>query len=150
MNGRTRSDGQLEDDRTRGHPWLLVLILTTVGILVIRFMSPAISPEPPALDPAVVDVTIDMKGFEQDTIRVRAGEPVTIRLTSLDGPYHLDGGGKHQLAIDELDVNIIAAAGGSASATFTATKPGTYAFYCDICCGGRANPTMVGTLVVEA
>ena len=150
MNGRTRSDGQLEDDRTRGHPWLLVLILTTVGILVIRFMSAAVSPDLPAPDPAVVDVAIDMKGFDRDTIRVRAGVPVTIRLTSLDGPFHLDGGGKHQLAIDELGVNIIAPARGSASAKFTPTEPGTYAFYCDICCGGRANPTMIGALVVEA
>ena len=25
-----------------------------------------------------------------------------------------------------------------------------YTFYCDICCGGRANPSMQGTLIVEA
>jgi heme/copper-type cytochrome/quinol oxidase subunit 2 len=150
MSAHTRPDDRCQNDRTRGHPWLLVLILTTVGILVIRFMSPTVSPDLPAPDPAVIDVTIDMKGFDRDTIRVRAGEPVTIRLTSLDGPFHLDGGGKHQLAIEELGVDIIAPARGSASATFTATEPGTYTFYCDICCGGRANPTMIGALVVEA
>ena len=150
MSTHTRPDDRRRDDRTRRHPWLLVLILTTVGILVIRFMSPAVSPDLPAADPEVIDVTIDMKGFDRDTIRVHAGKPVTIRLTSLDGPFHLDGGGKHQLAIEELGVDIIAPARGSASATFTATEPGTYTFYCDICCGGRANPTMIGALVVEA
>ena len=35
-------------------------------------------------------------------------------------------------------------------ATFTPDAPGEYTFYCDICCGGRANPTMNGKLIVEA
>jgi heme/copper-type cytochrome/quinol oxidase subunit 2 len=150
MNVPARPNGGHESRQGRGHPWLFVLILSTVGILVIRFISAGVAPDLPTPDPAVVDVSIDMKGFDRDTIRVRAGEPVTIRLTSLDGPFHLDGGGQHQLAIDELGLDIIAPARGSASATFTATEPGTYTFYCDICCGGRANPTMIGALVVEA
>jgi peptide/nickel transport system substrate-binding protein len=33
--------------------------------------------------------------------------------------------------------------------TFTPDKAGTYTFYCDICCGGKANPTMNGQIVVE-
>lgn len=150
MSAPSRPNGDRESERRRGHPWLFVLILSTVGILVIRFMSAGVAPNLPTPDPAVVDVSIDMKGFDRDTIRVRTGERVTIRLTSLDGPFHLDGGGKHQLAIDELGVDIIAPARGSASATFTVTEPGTYTFYCDICCGGRANPTMIGSFVVEA
>jgi hypothetical protein len=38
----------------------------------------------------------------------------------------------------------------SNAATFTPVKAGVYEFYCDICCGGRANPTMQGRLIVEA
>lgn len=131
------------------HPILFVLILVAVAGLTAYVFTPWIAPDLPEAEPDVIDVTIDMKGFDKPLIRVEAGAPVTIRLTSLDGPFHLDGGGKHQLAVDELGLDIIAPARGSASATFTPTEPGTYEFYCDICCGGRANPSMIGTLVVE-
>ncbi|MBI2074196.1 MAG: cupredoxin domain-containing protein, partial [Gemmatimonadetes bacterium] len=58
--------------------------------------------------------------------------------------------GKHQFAIDALGVNIIAPPLGTREATFTPPAPGAYEYYCDVCCGGRANPTMVGKLIVEA
>lgn len=103
---------------------------------------------PPA-NAAVIDVSADMGGFDRSEIRVQAGKPVTLRLTSLDTRFHTDGGGRHQLAVDELGVNIVAQPLGSASQTFTPTVPGVYTFYCDICCGGRANPRMTGTLIVE-
>jgi heme/copper-type cytochrome/quinol oxidase subunit 2 len=90
-----------------------------------------------------------MGGFSQSEIRVKAGEPITIRLTSLDNRYHTDGGGQHQLAVDELDLDVIAPPLGSSWVTFMPDEPGVYPFYCDICCGGRANPTMQGRLVVE-
>ena len=98
----------------------------------------------------VIDVAADMSGFDQSEIRLKAGEPVTIRLRSLDNSHHTDGGGKHQFAVDELGVDIIAQPLNTNYATFTPDKPGKYAFYCDICCGGRANPTMNGTLIVES
>ena len=98
----------------------------------------------------VIDLEADMSGFNQKEIHVRVGRAVTIRLTSLDNSHHTDGGGKHQWAIDELGVNIIAEPESSNYVTFTPDKPGTYTFYCDICCGGRANPTMNGQLIVEA
>jgi heme/copper-type cytochrome/quinol oxidase subunit 2 len=67
----------------------------------------------------------------------------------MDNSAHTDGGGKHQWAVDELSVSIIAPPEGSNYATFTPTKAGKYTYYCDICCGGKANPTMSGTLIVE-
>nr|MBI2904861.1 cupredoxin domain-containing protein [Chloroflexota bacterium] len=97
----------------------------------------------------VIDVAADMGGFDMKLIRVKVGQPVTVRLTSLDNSHHTDGGGKHQWAVDELEVSIVAPPEGSNYATFTPTKAGTYIYYCDICCGGRANPTMQGTLIVE-
>ena len=113
-------------------------------------LKPAVFGRGPDPDAAIVDIAADMGGFDRSVIRVRAGEPVTIRLTSMDNRFHTDGGGKHQFAVDELGVNIIARPLGSASKTFTPSEPGTYVFYCDICCGGRANPTMSGKLIVEA
>lgn len=105
-------------------------------------------PELPRMAGNVIDISADMGGFSQKVVRVKAGEPVTVRLRSLDNSHHTDGGGKHQWAVDELGVNIIAPSLGSSYKTFTPDKPGTYTFYCDICCGGRANPTMSGRLIV--
>lgn len=113
--------------------------------LVTAFMKPTLQP----MAGKVIDLTADMSGFDTKEIRLNVGEPVTIRLTSLDNSHHTDGGGKHQWAVDELGVSIIAPPEGTNFATFTPTQAGTYTFYCDICCGGRANPTMQGTLIVE-
>jgi len=126
---------------------VLVLVLGVAGYLL---FTAFVRPPLPALAGTVIDVAADMGGFDQPEIRVKAGQPVTVRLTSLDNQYHTDGGGKHQWAVDELGVSLIAPPLGSNSVTFTPTEPGTYTFYCDICCGGRANPTMQGAMIVEA
>ena len=97
----------------------------------------------------VIDIAAGMDGFDKKEIRVKVGEPVTIRLTSMDNSAHTDGGGKHQWAVDELGANVVAQPESSNTVTFTPKKSGTYTFYCDICCGGRANPTMNGQIVVE-
>ncbi len=97
----------------------------------------------------VIDVAGSMDGFDRTEIHVKLGQPVTIRLTSTDNLAHTDGGGRHQWADDELGVNLISQPESSNSVTFTPEKAGNFIFYCDICCGGRANPTMNGTLVVE-
>lgn len=121
------------------------LVLGAAGYLLFDAFG---TPELPWMAGNVIDISADMAGFTRKEVRVKAGEPVTVRLTSLDNSHHTDGGGKHQWAVDELGVNIIAPPKGSRSKTFTPVKPGTYTFYCDICCGGRANPTMSGRLVV--
>ena len=125
---------------------IVVFVLSTAGYLLITAFSP--KTPPPAAN--TIDLSADMGGFNLQEIRVKAGQPVTVRLTSLDNAYHTDGGGRHQWAVDELGVSIIAPALGSNSVTFTPDQPGVYTFYCDICCGGRANPTMQGKLTVEA
>lgn len=134
--------------KTRGIIFL-VIIIAVLGVAGYYLKIGLFRPAPPELAGNVIDVQAAMNGFDQYEIHVRVGEPVTIRLTSLDNTHHTDGGGKHQWAVDELGVDIVAPALGSASATFTPTEVGTYTFYCDICCGGRANPSMNGTLVVE-
>lgn len=123
-----------------------VLVLGTAGYLLVKAFW---KPELPQMAGNVIDIAADMGGFNRTTVRVRTGEPVTVRLTSLDNSHHTDGGGKHQWAVDELGVDIIAPPLGASYKTFTPDKPGTYTFYCDICCGGRANPTMSGKLIVS-
>lgn len=126
-----------------------IVVVVVLGLVVYLLTSSFSSKTlPPAEN--TIDISASMSGFDQDVIRVKVGEPITIRLTSLDNHFHTDGGGKHQWAVDELGLNVIAPAQGSESVTFTPDKPGEYTFYCDICCGGRVNPTMQGTLIVEA
>src|SRR3989337_654110 len=133
--------------RSIGYGVVVLGVLTLAGaLLVSAFLKPA--PEPMAGN--VIDITADMAGFNMSEVRIKAGVPVTVRLTSLDNSHHTDGGGKHQWAVDELGVDIVAQPESSNYATFTPEKPGTYTFYCDICCGGRANPSMSGTLIVES
>jgi heme/copper-type cytochrome/quinol oxidase subunit 2 len=133
--------------RTRAGTFVVIgaLVLGAAGYLLFEAFW---KPELPRMAGNVIDISADMGGFSQKIVRVKAGEPVTVRLRSLDNSHHTDGGGKHQWAVDELGVNIIAPSLGSNYKTFTPDKPGTYTFYCDICCGGRANPTMSGRLIV--
>ncbi len=123
----------------------VIVLAVSVSLLVSAF-----SPKTPPPAANTIDIAADMGGFDMKEIHVKAGKPVTIRLTSLDNSHHTDGGGQHQWAADEFSASVIAPAEGSNLVTFTPDKPGTYTYYCDICCGGRANPTMQGKLVVEA
>ena len=126
-----------------------LIVIGVLGIAGYLLVGAFFKPGPPPMAGNVIEVEAAMDGFDQYEIRVKVGEPVTIRLTSLDNTHHTDGGGKHQWAVDELGVDIIAPALGSNYATFTPQEAGTYTFYCDICCGGRANPTMNGSFIVE-
>lgn len=125
------------------------LVLVVLGLSGYLLKETLFRPPPPAMAGNVIDVKADMSGFDKKEVDVKVGEQVTIRLTSMDNSGHTDGGGKHQFAVDEFNLNIIAPPLGSDYVTFTPDKPGTYMFYCDICCGGKANPSMNGTLVVQ-
>ncbi len=129
---------------------LLLLVIFAVGY----FLAPVFAPKAGGVmqvgSGKIINIQAAMDGFDIPEIHVKAGEQVTLNLRSLDNSMHTDGGGKHQFAIDELGVNLIAQPLSTNSATFTATKPGVYTFYCDICCGGKANPTMNGKFVVDA
>ena len=126
-----------------------VIVLGVLGLTASLLKQAFFRPAPSPMAGNVIDVEASMSGFDQKEIRVKVGEPVTVRLTSLDNEHHTDGGGKHQWAVDELAVDIVAQPESSNYMTFTPTTAGTYTFYCDICCGGKANPTMSGKLIVE-
>ncbi len=143
-----RREAQARQRRIRSAAFA-VIVITVLGLAGFLLKEAFFRPAPEPMAGNVIDVEASMSGFDQKEIRVKAGAPVTIRLTSLDNEHHTDGGGKHQWAVDELDVNIIAQPLSSNTVTFTPEKAGTYTFYCDICCGGKANPTMSGQLIVE-
>ena len=116
-----------------------------IGLVVSRLQGPA------ATDATAIAVRASMGGFDPATLTVKPGQTVRIELTSLDTPYHSDGGGWHQFAIDELAIDW--KVGPQSSEVFELTAPataGTYSWYCDICCGGKENPSMRGTLTVAS
>ena len=130
---------------------LIVLVVTAIiGYFLFPLLTPKATGVTQTENGKVINVQAAMDGFDMNEIHVKAGETVTVNLRSLDNSMHTDGGGKHQFAIEELGVNLIAQPMSTNSTTFTATTPGEYTFYCDICCGGKANPTMNGKFVIEA
>jgi plastocyanin len=89
-----------------------------------------------------------MSGFSPSRIDAQAGVPLTLRFVNDDTRFHTDGGGWHQFAIDELGVDVKIAPQSTQEVTITPSASGSYEFYCNVCCGGRQNPYMVGTLTV--
>jgi heme/copper-type cytochrome/quinol oxidase subunit 2 len=107
--------------------------------------------EPGASDTTAVQIHASMGGFDPAALKVKTGQRVKVELTSMDTSMHSDGGGRHQFAIDELGIDWEVGPLSSKVFEFTApTEPGTYDWYCDICCGGKENPSMQGKLTVTA
>jgi len=123
----------------------LVVGGVAVGLVVARLQGPG------ATDAAAVQVRASMGGFDPPAMTVKAGQTVRIELSSMDTSMHSDGGGWHQFAIDALGIDWKVGPLSSEVFEFTApSTPGTYPWYCDICCGGKENPSMQGELTVTA
>ena len=123
----------------------VVVGVGAIGLVVSRLQGPG------ATDTAAIQVHASMGGFDPPALTVKAGQPVKVELSSMDSSMHSDGGGWHQFAIDALGINW--KVGPLSSKVFEFTAPataGTYSWYCDICCGGKANPSMQGKLTVTA
>jgi len=121
----------------------VILVASAAGFLLLRDVRQA---EP--TDPGAVPMRISMGGFTPNALTVRSGEEVRINLINLDNAYHSDGGGNHNFVLPGLGISVLVEPEGQRVFSVTASSPGTYTWYCDICCGGKDNPAMVGTLVV--
>jgi cytochrome c oxidase subunit 2 len=95
-------------------------------------------------------VTVDMAGFHPANLTATAGQPMQIQIINPDSSMHSDGGGWHELAIPELGIDARIAPRSDKTIEIPAAAPGEYAFYCDVCCGGKENPSMQGVLKVTA
>lgn len=78
--------------------------------------------------------------FGPGAVTISSAGPTTIELDDT-------GIVPHNLTVDALGIQIVAAAGRSTSATFQDLAPGTYEFYCSI--SGHRQAGMVGTLIVR-
>lgn len=114
------------------------------------FLWPAVRQNLIGAPAGAVPVAISMSGFAPNVLTVKAGQRVELQLINRDNSLHSDGGGWHQFAVEELGLDFKVAPLTERLVGFTVEKPGTYDFYCDVCCGGKANPYMQGKLIVEA
>lgn len=120
----------------------VVIVALVVGGAIWLLRPPATSVQ------AEQEVIVTMAGFQPGDIRVPANTASTIRLVNPDSNMHTDGGGVHQLAIPDLGIDVKVQPESDALVSIPAVAPGRYAFYCDVCCGGKENPMMQGTLIV--
>lgn len=93
---------------------------------------------------AITEKTFNITGgnfyFVPNNITVNKGDKVTFVMTN--------AGGVHDIVIDELGVKTpVIRTGNAVSATFIASKTGSFIFYCDVM-GHRAKG-MWGTLIVQ-
>jgi len=78
--------------------------------------------------------------FTPETVKVKAGQPVTLVLTSFDRihGFKMPEFGVRTDIVPDLETRV----------TITPQKAGTYTFFCDVFCGD-GHEEMSGTLVVE-
>lgn len=127
-----------------------VVIALAVGGVAIGLVASRLQ-GPGATDTAAIQVHASMGGFDPPALTVKAGQTLKVELSSMDTSMHSDGGGWHEFAIDALGIDWKVGPLSSEVFEFTApTTVGTYDFYCDICCGGKENPSMQGKLTVTA
>lgn len=121
-----------------------LIVLATAAFLVITPIQALRTPQ--AGDERRIIVT--MAGFDPPVVRLPARRPITLRLVNPDSPYHSDGGGWHQLRIERLGVDVRIPPRSERTVELPALPRGTYTFYCNVCCGGKDNPAMQGTVEV--
>jgi uncharacterized cupredoxin-like copper-binding protein len=120
---------------------LTAFVALCVGAILVaalpREAGAGASPEMLAQLPAV---TIPDLRFEQEQLKVKAGEMVALRLDNQHAA-------PHSFDVDELNVHVPVAAGKQSLILFQPAQPGTYTFYCAV--PGHREAGMEGTLVVE-
>lgn len=134
--------------RIRGIAFAVVVVVVLAGGGYLAFGDFLHRPGNSAAS-GVIDVQSSMAGFTPSEIRVKAGSTVTLKWWTQDAAMHLQGG-SHTMIAPDLGLDEALPAESTRMVAWTVpNKPGTYDVYCDSCCGGKASPTMHGTIVVE-
>ncbi len=114
----------------RKRNWIL---LTAVAFILTLTALSVSGKSVAAASPAAVDVKIDNFSFSPPTLTVKAGTQIT--WTNADDIPHTVVSNDQSFKSKVLDTD--------EKFTFTASKPGTYPYYCSI------HPKMTGKIVVE-
>ena len=118
------------------HPRLSLLLLVMAG-LVVAFAPLPVQPITPR--ERTFQIEARQFAYSPSELNVNPGDTITIRLISTDVV--------HGLYVDGYDVSVEADPGQTATLSFTATKPGSFRFRCNITCGAM-HPFMIGKLTV--
>ena len=94
----------------------------------------------PAPSPSVVEISAKRFEFTPKEIHLRAGQPVTVRLTATDRA--------HGLLIKDLNIDLDASPDHPDSVTITPAHAGTFNAICDHYCGS-GHGGMKMTFIVE-
>lgn len=135
--------------RAKSRFWLRLVIFAGAVLIVAGTAAWLLRPQAPSSEAAEQTVKVTMAGFQPAKLQIPAEQPTTVRLVNPDSPFHTDGGGVHQFASPDLGIDAKVQPESEAVVEIPPTEPGTYTFYCDVCCGGKENPAMRGTLVVS-
>lgn len=127
----------------------IVMAIFIIGAAVLAVVLP-LRPRLGAVPPVGTQVVINMAGFSPARLQARAGTDLTLTLLNPDNRFHTDGGGWHQFRIEALNVDVRIPPLTQKMVTLRGLRAGTYEFYCDICCGGKSNPSMRGILEVTS
>lgn len=101
---------------------------------------PAKTPQEPIGEAREIEVTAQQFEFIPNPIRVKVGENIRLKITSVD----VD----HGFSLPEFGINEILSPGGTITVEFQATEIGEFEFSCSVFCGsGHSN--MRGKLIVE-
>lgn len=144
---RTRRGSFYVTGRTKKTLFAMIIAAAFIlaGALLLRNAG-----ESTPVDATATPVHVSMSGFEPSTITAKTGQLLRIDLINMDNQYHTDGGGWHNFAMDDFSMNVSVEPSGQKVFTIPTSTPGTYGWYCSVCCGGRQSPSMNGRLVVEA
>lgn len=150
-SSQARQHRRRENRRARRRLTIALFAVGTVailGIAVFLVVRPLQAVRGPVAAGDDYRMTITMAGFAPPMLRVPAGRPFVVRFVNPDSPYHTDGGGWHQFRVERLGVDVRIPPRSERSQAFAGLAAGTYEFYCDVCCGGKDNPTMRGRIEV--
>jgi heme/copper-type cytochrome/quinol oxidase subunit 2 len=113
------------------------LLLFAMAGLVVAFAPLPIS----VMTPQERTFRIDARqyAYSPSELQVNPGDTVTIQLVSTDVV--------HGLYLDGYDISVEADPGQTAKLAFTADKPGSFRFRCNVTCGAM-HPFMIGKLTV--
>ncbi len=87
-----------------------------------------------------ITIKIENMAFDRSEVRVKAGQPVTLKVVNEDGYAHA-------FDVDAFAIHAPLPAKAVFDTTFTPSAPGSYRFYCSS--PGHEAAGMAGVLVVE-
>jgi len=115
---------------------LFLILLILAGVAVAFAPLPALILAP---QDRIFRINARQYAYSPSELEINRGDSVTIQLVSTDVV--------HGLYLDGYDLSVVADPGQTASLTFTADKPGSFRFRCNITCGAM-HPFMIGRLAV--